>query len=148
EYLLDRNETRRAAELVNSVPDPSRYLELRLRVADRTAALSAFLARFDGPIGDLRNSMQIEGVREFVYEHELRAGNLDAVNFLGLAEIRLHHNDLPGAMTLLRRMTLVSGAPFSGFDTAASLLEKTGHPAEAAGFLESLAKAEPWNWDA
>src|SRR5262249_36578186 len=107
-----------------------------------------FLAKFDGPLGDLQNSMQIEGVREFVYQHELRAGNLDAVNFLGLAEIRLAHKDLPAAMTLLRRMTLVSGAPFSAYEPAAALLEKTGHATEAAEFLESLIKAEPWNWDA
>jgi tetratricopeptide (TPR) repeat protein len=148
EWLLGRGENRRAAEIVNSVPDETRWLELRLKVADRTGNLKDLLARFQGPIGDLRNSMEIEGVREFVYEHELRAGSLEAVNFLGLAEIRLGHNDVAAAMTLLRRMALVSGQPYSGLDPAAALLEKTGHPTEAAEFLETLVKAEPWNWDA
>ncbi|MBZ5605801.1 MAG: hypothetical protein LAO79_26170 [Acidobacteriia bacterium] len=145
EYLLARGEARRAWE---QVPSGEQYLDLRLRVADRLGNIREQLARFQGPVSDLRNSMQIEAVAEFVYEHELRAGNLDASNFLGLAEIRLKHNDAGGAMTLLRRMALVSGAPYSGLDPAAALLEKSGHAGEAAEFLDSLVKAEPWNWDA
>lgn len=148
EWLLARGENRRAQEIVNTAPEEARWLDLRLRAADRTGTIAAFLAKYQGPIGDLRNSMEIPAVAEFVYQHELRAGNLDAVNFLGLAEIRLGRKDVAGAMALLRRMALVSGAPYSGLDPAAALLEKTGHPAEAAEFLETLAKAEPWNWDA
>jgi len=78
----------------------------------------------------------------------LRMGKLDAATFLGLAEIRLEERDVPGAMALLRRMTLVSGEPFSALDPAAALLQKNGHLAEAAEFLDTLVKAEPWNTDA
>jgi tetratricopeptide (TPR) repeat protein len=42
-------------------------------------------------------------------------------------------------------MTLVVGEPFQNLDSAAALLEKTSHPAEAAVFLDQLVKAVPWN---
>jgi hypothetical protein len=45
-------------------------------------------------------------------------------------------------------MVLISGEPFTGLDPAAALLERTHHPAEAAEFLATLIKAEPWNQDA
>jgi hypothetical protein len=51
-------------------------------------------------------------------------------------------------MALLRRMVLISGEPFSGLDPAAALLERTHHPTEAAEFLATLIKAEPWNQNA
>jgi hypothetical protein len=44
-------------------------------------------------------------------------------------------------------MTLVVGNPFEGQDPAAALLMRTGHPAEAAMFLEELVRAVPWNAD-
>jgi hypothetical protein len=55
---------------------------------------------------------------------------------------------MPAALTLLRRMTLISGEPFSTLGSAAALLEKSGHGAEAIEFLAALVKAEPWNMDA
>jgi hypothetical protein len=87
-------------------------------------------------------------VLEFVYTSQMKAGNLDQAAFLGLAEVKLQDNDTAGAMALLRRMVLISGEPFSGLDPAAALLERTHHPAEAAEFLTTLVKAEPWNQDA
>jgi hypothetical protein len=45
-------------------------------------------------------------------------------------------------------MVLISGEPFTGLDPAAALLERTRHPVEAAEFLSTLIKAEPWNQDA
>jgi tetratricopeptide (TPR) repeat protein len=44
-------------------------------------------------------------------------------------------------------MTLVVGNPFETQDAAAALLVRTGHPAEAAPFLEELVRALPWNPD-
>jgi len=44
-------------------------------------------------------------------------------------------------------MTLVAGNPFEGQDPAAALLMRTGHPAEAATFLEDVVRAVPWNAD-
>src|SRR5256885_12181825 len=55
---------------------------------------------------------------------------------------------MKGALELLHRATLVVGQPFENLDAAASLLVRTGHPAEATEFLEALVKAEPWNSDA
>jgi hypothetical protein len=78
----------------------------------------------------------------------LSAGDLGATNFLGLAEIRLQENNLARALTLLRRMVLISGEGFANLDPAAVLLEKTGHAGEAVEFLAALVKAEPWNADA
>jgi hypothetical protein len=45
-------------------------------------------------------------------------------------------------------MVLISGEPFTGLDPAAALLERTHHSTEAAEFLATLIKAEPWNQDA
>jgi tetratricopeptide (TPR) repeat protein len=116
-------------------------------------------------------------VLELIYNRELKAGHFAASNFLGLAGIRLEEHDVTGAVALLRRATLVSegisggvallrratlvsegissgvsggtaGDVFSTLQPSADLLEKTGHPAEAAAFLADLIKAEPWNWDA
>ena len=66
---------------------------------------------------------------------------------LGLADIRLQAGDLEGGLSLLRRMTLVVGNPFETQDSAAALLMRAGHPAEAVVFLEELARAVPWNAD-
>jgi len=153
EYLFARGENQRAAELIRGLPESARkekpeIFGLELRIADRTGTLKDLLARYQGAVEALRTSMQLEAVREYVYSHELKAGNLDAANFLGLAEIRLAQKDSAEALALMRRMTLVSGAPFTTLDSAAALLEKTGHAAEAAEFLSTLVKAEPWNWDA
>ena len=68
--------------------------------------------------------------------------------FSGLAEIRIEEGDTAGAVALLRRASLISGAAFSTLEPAAALLERTGHPGEAAAFLTDLVRAEPWNQEA
>ena len=82
---------------------------------------------------------------EYVFTVQIEQHSLTVANLLGLAEIRLDSGDLKGALELLHRATLVVGKPFENLDAAASLLLKTGHPAEAAEFLDALIKAEPWN---
>ena len=84
-------------------------------------------------------------ILEYVFTREIQEHSLTSANLLGLAEIRLDSGDLKGALELLHRATLVVGKPFENLDAAASLLLKTGHPAEAVEFLDSLIKAEPWN---
>jgi Flp pilus assembly protein TadD len=84
-------------------------------------------------------------VLEFVFARELEEQQLVAANFLGLAEIRIAAADTPGAVSLLKRLVLVVGDPYANMDSAAALLEKTGHAAEAIGFLEPLAKSTPWD---
>jgi len=87
-------------------------------------------------------------ILEFVFTREIDERHLLASNFLGLADIRLTDGDLPGAMGLLRRLTVVVGDPFVNLAPAAALLAKHGHPAEAAQLLKQLTQAEPWNLSA
>jgi hypothetical protein len=166
DYLMTQKQYARARAIVTAFSEEARtrraneIVPLEIRTAARTNTLSAQLAAYREPLplDDLRNAataLMADGdaasgrrVLEFVYTHELDAGRLDSANFLGLAEIRLQENNGPAAMTLLRRMALVSGEAFTNLDPAAALLEKTGHTAEAAEFLSSLVKAEPWNADA
>jgi tetratricopeptide (TPR) repeat protein len=178
DYLLGRRETSRAAEVLAAVPQEARtnysseIIALEMRVAARTGKLAAQLGRYGDSVSIdvLRNAaMQLEKdgdaasgrrVLEFIYNRELKAGHFAASNFLGLAGIRLEEKDVTGAVALLRRATLVSegisggssvgaaGDAFSTLQPSADLLEKTGHPSEAAAFLADLTKAEPWNWAA
>jgi cellulose synthase operon protein C len=101
----------------------------------RTAARQLFQA------GDKQSARKI---LEFVFARELQEHQLVAANFLGLAEIRIAAGDTPGAVSLLKRLVLVVGDPYQNMDSAAALLEKTGHAAEAIEFLEPLAKSTPW----
>ncbi len=84
-------------------------------------------------------------VLEYVFAREIDEHKLVAANFLGLAEIRIAAGDTPGAVELLRRLVVVVGNPFENLDPAATLLEKTGHNAEAVEFLEQLVKSSPWD---
>jgi hypothetical protein len=83
-------------------------------------------------------------ILEFAYSREIARHNLDATNFLGLAEIRLDSGDVHGAVDLLNRLVLVVGQPCENLDAAAALLESSHHSAEAAVFLAQLVHATPW----
>ncbi len=166
-YLLKHREDRTAAEVVAALREARKerlreMIPLELRVAARAGRLAAQLGRYDATptmeiLRDAATQLTKDGdaasarrVLEFAYSRELKAGNLDASNFVGLAEIRIEEKDISGAMELLHRMTRVSGDgfdPFKPLDSAAALLEKTGQAA-AAEFLSALVKAEPWNWEA
>jgi predicted Zn-dependent protease len=93
---------------------------------------------------DAGDKQSARKVIEFVFAREIDNHQLVAANFLGLAEIRAAAGDTPGALELLRRLAVVVGNPYENLDPAAALLEKTGHPAEAAEFLEQLVKSAPW----
>jgi cellulose synthase operon protein C len=83
-------------------------------------------------------------ILEFAYSREIERHNLNAANFLGLAEIRLDAGDTRGALDQLNRLVLVVGEPFENLEAAAALLEKSGHPADAAAFLLQFARVSPW----
>jgi hypothetical protein len=83
-------------------------------------------------------------ILEYVYTRQIEEHQLAAPAFLGLAEIRLDTGDTAGAMELLRRMTLIAAEGFDNLDSAAALLMRRKHPAEALEFLQPLAKAVPW----
>jgi hypothetical protein len=101
----------------------------------RTSARKLFEA------GDKQSARKI---LEFVFARELDEHQLVAANFLGLAEIRIASGDTPGALELLRRLVVALENPYQNLDSAAALLEKTGHNKEALEFLEPLSKATPW----
>jgi cellulose synthase operon protein C len=166
-YLVEHGESARAAEILAELPEEWQrhddVVALQIRAAaalDKSGAkLAALLAKYGdvARMSALRyagaelmksDAASARRVLEFVYRHELDAGRFDAANFLGLAEIRIEERNVPGAVALLRRATLVSGVAFATLDPAAALLEKTGHVADAVPFLADLVKAEPWNWDA
>jgi tetratricopeptide (TPR) repeat protein/predicted Zn-dependent protease len=84
-------------------------------------------------------------IMEFVYTRQLDRDELSAPIFLGLAEIRLQQANLPAAMELLHRLTLVTGEPFENLAACGALLERLNHPAEALEFRRARVQAAPWD---
>ncbi len=81
---------------------------------------------------------------EYVFQQKLQTQSLTAPDYLALAEARIATADMPGALDLLHRLTR-QGDLYDNLDSAASLLERTGHPAEALPLLTELANGTPWN---
>ena len=166
-YLILTKQFQAAGALLTSLPKDTQanraaeFVPLDLQAAAHLGTLDARVASYradeeSAPAAEILRAaarrLQREGDRasarkilEFVFAREIDRRNLVASNFLGLAEIRIAAGDLPGAMELLHRLTVVVGEPFENLEPAAALLEKTGHPAEAAEFLSQLAQATPWN---
>ena len=90
---------------------------------------------------DLANSRLL---LESIFRQKLQQQSLTAPDYLSLAESRIATNDLPGAVDILSRLTL-TGDFYENLDSAASLLERTGHLAEALPLLAKLANGTPWN---
>ena len=176
----------------SSQPDTAQW-RLRLLLAARTNRLAALLQSFRATPDQAPAASAIEGcanllatakpnqpadfadarlLREYVFEQKQLAHTLIPTDFLALAQLRIDTNDLPGALELLRRLTLqpsatnpgapglasetwagaaanpeVDANPYTNTASAASLLEETHHPAEAIPFLESLVQSVPWNAD-
>ena len=94
-------------------------------------------------------------LRQFVFDQKQLAHGLLPVDFLSLAQARLATGDLPGALALLRRLTLQPPAAATGdtaasgasenLDAAASLLLAAHHAAEAIPFLRALVAQTPWS---
>ncbi len=164
-YLVERRQFDRAAAALQELPSHERpsaeELELRFRIALARGEFDAMLAQYRSlpeqapPPDTLRQAARAlqqakeraaaRKLLEFVFVQEITAHQLTPANMLGLAEIRLQDGDDAGALELLRRLTLVVGQPFENLEAAASLLARSGHHAEAAGFLAQLIKAQPWN---
>ena len=94
--------------------------------------------------GDMANA---HVVLEFLFERAMLRHQLTATDYLGLADARLKTGDLPGALDLLRRVTLVASGDgrYVNYDLVAGLLEKAGQPGEAIAFLKTLVAGKPWN---
>ncbi|HUL16691.1 MAG TPA: hypothetical protein VLV88_11885 [Terriglobales bacterium] len=166
-YLIETEQFETANDFLASLPEEMRTANateltpMELQIAAHVGTLDEKLAGYRSneesapPEETLRaaaKKLQKEGdensarkILEFVFSREINRHNLSVTNFLGLAEIRIANGDLPGAMQLLRRLVVVVGNPFENLDPPASLLEKTGHDAEAVEFLEQLVNATPWD---
>jgi tetratricopeptide (TPR) repeat protein len=168
QFLLDNKQYDRVRSSLSALPSSmwerqTQLYQIQLKAAAQTGGLDTIIDGYradpdHAPSADVlrkaATDLQQAGdkqsarkVLEFVFTREIDNRNLTAPNMLGLADIRLQAGDLEGALALLRRMTLVVGNPFEGQDPAAALLMRTGHPAEAATFLEELVRAVPWNAD-
>jgi len=82
---------------------------------------------------------------EFAFDRSLSTHTLAPTDYLALAEARLHTNDLAGALSLLHSLVQTSGDTYANLDSAAALLEKNAHHAEAIPFLRTLAQNVPWD---
>jgi hypothetical protein len=166
QYLLETKQFDRAKTELSSLLEGTQNLssgsfipiELRIAAAQNTLApiLAGYRADPDrapdfeilrGAAADIEKAGQkpaAQKILEFAYSREIERHNLNAANFLGLAEIRLDSGDATGALDQLNRLVLVVGEPFDNLEAAAALLEKSGHPADAAVFLLQLARVIPW----
>ena len=92
---------------------------------------------------------QQQGARtllEFDFDRSLAAHTLAPTDYLALAEARINTADLPGALALLDSLTQSLGDVNANLDSAATLLEKTSHFAEAITFLTTLTHGMPWDY--
>ena len=166
-YLIRSKQFTQAAETIAALPKATRdaqsavLVPIELQVAAQLGNLDSKIAEYRADpqtapssenlrtaarqlfeAGDKQSARKI---LEFVFAREIDEHQLNAANFLGLAEIRLAAGDAPGAIDLLRRLVVVVGSPFENIDSAAALLEKTNHNVEATEFLDQLVKAYPWD---
>ncbi len=175
ELYLERNEVARAQALFATIPaDAKNTLNAdRIVLAVRTGALQPLLngwrdrpdtapdeSEVNQAIHNLEtatpgytpNAAQILPLQEFRFARRQLSHTLRPMDFLALAQARLELNDVPGALELLRRLTLqpaeasgdAAGAS-ANTDYAAGLLESTQHYAEAVPFLAALTRTVPWN---
>jgi cellulose synthase operon protein C len=167
EFLVDSKQYNQAADLIAALrksasgSDWAAVVPYELQCAAKLGTLDALIAMYKSSAEippsaeilrtaarrfvDLGDRPSARKVLEFLFARQLEEHQLSATSFLGLAEIRLTDGDTPGVMALLKRMVLTVGDQYQDMDSAAALLEKTSHPAEALTFLEPLAKATPWD---
>jgi len=133
------------------------WLNFELRLAEADGSLPQLVAQWKkhpaaAPVTtDLQSAVLAlsepskRAVMRFAYERALDARELIAFNFMGLAAIDLDEGNVPETVALLKRLTLISGNPYTDADSAASLLETKHKFSEAIQFLQPLAQASPWD---
>jgi hypothetical protein len=166
QYLVQTKQYAPAADFISALPRESREAEtaalvpLELQAAAQLHTLDGRIAAYRADpaatpgteilrnaarqIAESGDKQSARQILEFIFAREIEEHRLNTANFLGLAEIRIAAGDMPGALELLRRLTVAVGCPLENLEPAAALLERTGHPAEAIEFLEPLAKSSPW----
>ena len=177
---LKNHEDAKAQTLLDTIPakqqSDSDFAAARIVLAARANRLEALLASYrasldttpkDEILSAAANTLTTQPkpdaanarlLFEFIFDHKQLDHTRLPTDFLALAQSRIDTNDLPGALTLLRRLTLYTQSqpvsptdvastdanPYANTDSAASLLEATHHPAEAIPFLEALITEVPW----
>jgi tetratricopeptide (TPR) repeat protein len=168
----DLKEDTEAKSMLAQIPEDRRQdselLVARVVLAARDGSLKALLDAFDvlpdstqSAIKSLHtaaNRLTADGdvpnarfVLEYLFTRAMLRHQLTVTDYLGLADARAKTGDLPGALDLLRRMTLLpsdqsaSVSRYTNDDLAARLLEKAGQPGEAIPFLRTLAAGQPWS---
>ncbi len=80
---------------------------------------------------------------EYVLRNHQESGAALPGDYLALAEAEIADGDMEDALQQLHSLAL-SAELYSSLDSAASLLERTGHNAEALEFLAPLTNGVPW----
>jgi predicted Zn-dependent protease len=165
-YLVQTKQFAQAGDFIAALPPETRKAQVS-DLVPLAMQIAAQLGTLDAKIGAYRSDLQTvpsaevlrtsarrlfaagdkqsaRKILEFVFAREIEEHRLVAANFLGLAEIRIAAGDTPSALELLRRLVIAVGSPYENLDSAAALLERTGHHVEAVDFLEQLVKSTPW----
>ena len=168
--LVETKQAMRADQLLRELPEATRLAHdadvtaLETRIAAAAMALEALLNRYGREerrpvnLDALRNAAtalrqagdqaSARRIMEFVHTRQLDREELARPVFLGLAEIRVQQGNIPAALELLHRLTLVVGEPFDNLAAAAALLERLNRPSEALEFRRARVQAVPWDADA
>ena len=166
-WLLDHNRTAEAQTLFDTIPPTQRHSEelgtIAVLLAAKQSRLPALLDSFTADpttapsldtLSASANTLRLQRdfansrlLLEFVFTQKLQQQQLTPTDYLALAEARIATADMPGALDLLRRLTQ-QGDLYENLDSAAALLERASHPAEALPLLTQLANGTPWNADA
>jgi hypothetical protein len=177
-YYVDSKQDDKAEVLIDKMTNDQRWdgdiVTAQIELAARGHGLEALLSSYRSDASNNLPAMGLQTLRnaaaklaskgdhadalavwEFVFERSKLNHDLMDSDFMGLAEARLAVGNTPGAIDVLREMTLLpsrnevsdvqTGNGMDNYDHAARLLEETGHDAEATEFLRALASGVPWN---
>jgi len=164
QWLLTNGRTADAQRVFDGIPAEQRHSAalqaIEVRLAARQSRVPALLAGYADQAADapslstlsnaanqLRNDKDLQNARlvlEYIFDQKLRINALTAPDYLGLAEARISTGDVARGVDVLKRLTL-QGDLYENLDSAADLLVRTGHAAEALPFLNRLAAGAPWN---
>ena len=170
-YLIDHKQDAEAQTLYDSIPATDRQQDsvqqARIQLAAHQSRIPALIDEFaSNPtttpslelITTTANHLRTTGDKpsnrlllEYVFQQKLQQHQLTPPDYLALAQARLDLNDIPAALELLHRLTMLPNdgtattTLYVNLDSAASLLERSNHPTEALLFLTTLTNATPWN---